>query len=64
LAKDRELAIYFDIPPKDLAKFPQGVEPQKILEWTEARKRTAELRNALNYIGRDDLIQELDRGAS
>jgi hypothetical protein len=59
----RDLAMYFDIPPKDIAKFPQGAEPQKILEWIEARQRTAELRKALNDIGRDDLVQELDQGA-
>jgi hypothetical protein len=57
----QKLAIYLAIPSGDRARFPKGEEAEKILDWVEARKRTAELRDALNYIGRDDLIQELDR---
>jgi hypothetical protein len=59
----QRLAVYLGIPPSDKDRFPKGDEALKILEWAELRKRTSRIRDALNYIGRDDLIEELDRAA-
>ena len=56
-----DLADYFGIPLSDKAKFQQGHEPQRILEWLEERRRLDELRDAFNYFGWDDLIEELSR---
>jgi hypothetical protein len=57
----QDLALYFEIPPKDSARFAKGEETSKILEWIESRNRVAELRDAFNFVGRDDLIEVLDR---
>jgi hypothetical protein len=56
-----DLADYFAIPLADRATFQQGYEPQRVLEWLEERKRLGDLRDAFNYLGYDDLIEELDR---
>ncbi|AMV24002.1 hypothetical protein VT84_06375 [Gemmata sp. SH-PL17] len=56
-----ELAIYFDIPPSDKAKFKQGHEPEHIFEWLEQRSRLGELRGAFDHLKWPDLIEELDR---
>jgi hypothetical protein len=56
-----DVADYFGIPLADKAKFPQGYEPQRVLEWLEERKRLRELRDAFNYLRYDDLIGVLDR---
>ena len=51
-----DLADYFGIPLEDKARFQQGFEPQRVLEWLEERGRLRELRDAFNYLGYDDLI--------
>jgi hypothetical protein len=56
-----DLATYFDIPLPDQATFQQGHEPRQIFDWLEQRRRLGELRDAFNYLGWDDLIEELDR---
>jgi hypothetical protein len=56
-----DLADYFEIPLADKAKFQQGHEPRRVLEWLEERRLLKELRTAFNYFGWDDLIEELDR---
>lgn len=55
-----DLAMYFEIPLFDQATFETGREPQRILEWLEQRKRLGDLRDAFNFLGWDDLIEELD----
>ncbi len=55
-----DLATYLEIPLPDQAKFDKGNEPRRILDWLEQRGRLQELRDAFNYLGWDDLIQELD----
>jgi hypothetical protein len=55
------LADYFAIPLVDKMKFPQGYEPQRVLEWLEERKRLGDLRDAFKCFGWDDLIEELDQ---
>jgi hypothetical protein len=55
-----DLADYLGIPLADKAKFQQGYEPQRVLEWLEERCRLGDLRDAFNYFGWDDLIKELD----
>jgi metacaspase-1 len=56
-----DLATYLEIPLADKAKFDKGNEPRRIMEWLEQRGRLQELRDAFNYLGWDDLIEELDR---
>jgi hypothetical protein len=56
-----DLATYFDIPLADQATFQKGHEPRQIIDWLEQRGRLSELRDAFNYLGWDDLIEELDR---
>ena len=55
----QDLADYLNIPPFDRASFDRGREPQSVWEWLEARKRLAELPQALVAIGRDDLLEIL-----
>lgn len=55
------LATYFDISLADQAKFAKGHEPRHIIDWLEQRNRLGELRDAFNYLGWDDLIEEIDR---
>lgn len=54
-----DLADYFDIPPHERVRFPQGREPQAIWEWLESRSRLAELAEGLIALGRRDLVQKL-----
>lgn len=56
-----DLATYLEIPLPDRARFDRGNEPRRILDWLEQRGRLPELRDAFNYLGWDDLIEELDR---
>jgi hypothetical protein len=51
-----DLATFLDIHPHDRARFERGHEPRGILEWLEQRGRLAELRDAFNALGWDDLI--------
>jgi metacaspase-1 len=55
-----DLATYFDVPLPDRATFLQGQEPRMLLDWLEQRKRLAGLPDAFNYLGYDDLIEELN----
>jgi hypothetical protein len=56
-----DLAIYFGIPLLDRARFEQGYEGQRTLEWLEERGRLDKLREAFTYLGWSDLVAELDR---
>jgi Bacterial Death-like domain 3 len=56
----QDLADYFEIPLSDEETFAKGHEPQGILEWLEERKRLGELRDAFDYLGWNDLVEELD----
>jgi hypothetical protein len=56
-----DLADYFGIPLPDKAKFDQGYEGQRSLEWLEERGRLHELREAFVHFGWNDLVTELDR---
>jgi hypothetical protein len=55
------LATYFEIPVADQATFQKGHEPRQILEWLEQRGRLGDLWDAFNFLGYDDLIEELNR---
>jgi nucleoside phosphorylase len=59
----QRLAMYFEIPPADKAKFPKGEEPLGILEWLEQRNRLDldKLRKAFEELEWNDLVEELDR---
>lgn len=50
------LADYFEIPEYDRDRFQQGSECQEILEWLQERERLNDLKSALDYINRQDLI--------
>lgn len=52
-----DLADYFQIPSHERTRFERGREPQGVWEWLEARARLPELREALAYIGRTDLLE-------
>ncbi|HET9954315.1 MAG TPA: caspase family protein [Polyangiaceae bacterium] len=56
-----DLADYFGIPLSDKAKFTQGHEGQRTLEWLEERGRLDKLREAFVYLNWGDLVAELDR---
>lgn len=51
-----KLADYFEISPSDRARFERGQEPHGIWEWLRARDRFGELAEALDLIGRKDLV--------
>jgi hypothetical protein len=53
------LADYFEIPAADRARFEKGWEPQRVWEWLESRGKLTKLAEALRYIDREDLLQEL-----
>lgn len=55
-----DLADFFDIPLDQRARFSRGREPQGVWEWLEQRKKLSFLRDALQILGRDDLIVELE----
>lgn len=56
-----DLADYFGIPLIDKAKFNQGYEGQRTLEWLEERGRLDKLREAFVELGWNDLVVALDR---
>ncbi|MDE5105908.1 MAG: hypothetical protein O4808_02140, partial [Trichodesmium sp. St17_bin3_1_1] len=51
-----DLALYLGIPPQDSSRWKAGSECEKILEWLENRDRLGELPEALEEIGREDLV--------
>ncbi|XYH95543.1 hypothetical protein ACMHYB_48340 [Sorangium sp. So ce1128] len=55
----QDLADYFEIRASDRARFERGREPQGVWEWLEARNRLSDLKDALNFVGREDLALEL-----
>ena len=55
-----DLADYFNIPPHEQAKFAKGYECKAIWEWLEIRNKLGALKDALEFIGRDDLEDALD----
>jgi nucleoside phosphorylase len=55
----RSLADFFDIPLHQRARFKAGFECQDIWEWLERRKKLDGLKEALRFIEREDLIEEL-----
>lgn len=55
----RDLADYFEIPRSQRARFTAGREAQELWEWLEDRKRLNGLKDALAFIGRDDLTSAL-----
>jgi nucleoside phosphorylase len=56
----RDLADYFDIPSLDRQRFKQGFECQDIWEWLEWRNKLEGLKDALTFIGREDLLEILE----
>jgi hypothetical protein len=61
VTRSADLATYFEIPLADQATFEKGNEPRRILEWLEQRGRLGRLRDAFDFLGWDDLIEELER---
>jgi Effector-associated domain 10 len=57
----QDLADYFDIKPHERIGFKPGREAHGVWEWLEQRNRLGELENALNEIGRKDLVEELKK---
>ncbi|NET60851.1 MAG: 5'-methylthioadenosine/S-adenosylhomocysteine nucleosidase [Symploca sp. SIO2E6] len=61
LNKDwKDLADYFDIPEYKRARFSQGYECQAIWEWLQERNQLYRLRDALEFIDREDLARWLE----
>ncbi len=57
----RHLADYLEIPNDDQARFEHGDEARAIWVWLENRTRLSELSPALAGIGREDLVEILQR---
>ncbi|NET43318.1 hypothetical protein [Okeania sp. SIO2B3] len=60
----KDLALYFEIPPRDQNRWPAGSECEKILEWLENRSRFDELPEALVEIKREDLVYLISQPAN
>ncbi len=56
------LADYFEIPPDDQSRFPQGEEAPAIWTWLENRQQLAELPEALEFLGRSNIVTALVTG--
>jgi hypothetical protein len=56
-----DLATYFEIPLADQEAFEKGHEPRRLMDWLDQRGRLSELRDAFNFLGWRDLIEELNR---
>jgi class 3 adenylate cyclase len=56
-----KLANHFHIPDADRRRFKQGLEPDAIWVWLDQRGRLAELAGGLAAIGRQDLVEVLNR---
>lgn len=55
----RDLSDYFDIPLNHRARFTRGYECQGVWEWLQQRKKLDGLEEALKFIDRDDLVEDL-----
>lgn len=55
-----DLADYFDIPENHLRRFKPGRECQRIWEWLRQRKKLDGLKDALEFIDREDLLDTLE----
>jgi nucleoside phosphorylase len=55
----RSLADYFDIPLHQRARFKAGFECQDIWEWLQRRNKLDGLKEALRFIDREDLVEQL-----
>jgi nucleoside phosphorylase len=55
----RDLADYFDVEDYDRRTFGYGREPQGLWQWLSDRDKLGELDQGLEFIGRDDLLDEL-----
>ena len=60
-SKWEELADYFEIESNECATFQQGKEGRCIWEWLEQRGRLNKLEDALIEIGREDLVEILNK---
>jgi len=56
----RNLADYFEIPISERSQFERGYECQAIWEWLEERKQLHTLKEALDFLGRQDLSKLLN----
>ncbi|MEA5594808.1 hypothetical protein [Rivularia sp. UHCC 0363] len=62
LIRDWEnLADYFDIKLHERETFDKGKEARRVWEWLEQRTKLHELEDALTAIGREDLVEELNK---
>lgn len=57
----QDLCDFFEIATHLRSRFPQGRECQGIWEWLESRDKLAALIEALKFIGREDLVELLER---
>ena len=55
----QDLADYFDIPAYQRGSFEIGREPQGVWAWLEVRQRLPELLDALRYIDRADIVDDV-----
>ncbi len=55
-----DLADFFEIPPYRRARFQQGREPYGVWEWLEERNKLSSLEDALRFIDREDVLEDLD----
>lgn len=55
-----ELADYFEISTMERARFERGREPHSTWEWLDSRRKLSALKEALEFIGRGDLVKELE----
>ncbi|MDB5306813.1 MAG: 5-methylthioadenosine/S-adenosylhomocysteine nucleosidase [Gemmataceae bacterium] len=56
------VAMYFDVPLPDRYAFERASSPAgRLLDWLEERKKLHALRDALHYLGVDDLVEVIDR---
>lgn len=62
----KSLADYFEIPvhERETERFQDGRGPEGVWEWIDEQGRLSELRAGLEFIGRDDLVEILDRDKS
>jgi len=56
----QDLADYFDIPAYHCSQFSQGRECQAIWEWLENRNKLYGLKEALDFLERQDLVELLN----
>ncbi|NJN10092.1 MAG: 5'-methylthioadenosine/S-adenosylhomocysteine nucleosidase [Richelia sp. RM2_1_2] len=62
LVRDWEdLADYFDIKLHERETFDKGKEARRVWEWLEQRTKLHELEDAFIAIGREDLVEELNK---